>query len=228
MTDNFKAFADQNKEFIANAIKDFNGIYYYSMVWQNTYWRGHKAFKFPTDMWIAQEIIWETHPNLIIETGVLYGGSTLFFGDMLELNGKGTVLAIEKNLGESVPVNPRITYIKGDSISPEVIEEVSGRIKPDSKVMVVLDSAHYKGHVLKEMEIYGKFVTPGCYMVVDDTCISGHPVRCWLSEEIEIAPGPYEAVMEYLGKHPEWEIDHRREKFLLTTNPRGYLRKKDG
>jgi cephalosporin hydroxylase len=41
-----------------------------------TRWLGVSVVKSPTDLVILQEIIAETRPNLIIETGVLAGGST--------------------------------------------------------------------------------------------------------------------------------------------------------
>jgi len=226
MTENFKDFANNNKQFINDSIKTFMGIYYYSGVWQQTFWRGYRAFKYPTDMWTIQEIISETKPDIIIETGVMYGGSTLFLADMLELFGNGKVIAVENNMRQGIPTHNRIVYVEGDSTSNKIVEEVKKNFNGVHRVMVVLDSAHYKKHVLKEMEIYSKFVTPGCYMIVDDTCISGHPVRSFESEYVEIAPGPYEAVMEFLSTNKDFEIDFMREKFFVTTNPRGFLRRK--
>jgi cephalosporin hydroxylase len=35
-----------------------------------------------------------------------------------------------------------------------------------------------------------------------------------------------EAVGTFLREHPEFEVDYHRERFLLTSNPLGYLRKK--
>lgn len=35
----------------------------------------------------------------------------------------------------------------------------------------------------------------------------------------------YEAVEEFLETHKEFAVDDTREKFLLTFNPRGYLRR---
>jgi cephalosporin hydroxylase len=229
MMESFGEFCTDHKAFINKTIKDFMGIYYYSQIWQFTYWRGYKAFKYPMDMWIIQEIIQDTKPCLIIETGVMHGGSTLFLADMLELQKKGTVLAIENNMRKDLPEHPRITYINGDCLSDEVISQVKGIIKPESSVMVILDSAHFKYHVSKEINLYSQFVTPGCYLIVDDTCISGHPVRSVITvegEEKEINPGPYEAVMEFLSANKDFEIDFKREKFFITTNPRGFLRKK--
>ena len=86
--------------------------------------------------------------------------------------------------------------------------------------MVVLDSAHDKPHVLRELDVWAQFVTPGCYLVVEDTNLNGHPVPGWDDG------GPMEALDEWLPQHPEFEVDRSREKFFLTTQPKGFLIRK--
>lgn len=86
-------------------------------------------------------------------------------------------------------------------------------------VMTVLDSDHTMDHVLHELRAYGPLVTKDSYLVVEDTNINGHPVLpAW-------GPGPREAVDRYLAETDEFLIDERREKFLLTFNPRGFLKR---
>jgi cephalosporin hydroxylase len=34
-----------------------------------------------------------------------------------------------------------------------------------------------------------------------------------------------EAVQEFLGTHPEFRVDREYEKFFMTFNPHGYLRR---
>jgi cephalosporin hydroxylase len=62
-------------------------------------------------------------------------------------------------------------------------------------------------------------VSPGSYLVVEDTNINGHPVLPgW-------GPGPLEAVQKFLTETDEFAVDDSREKFLLTFNPHGYIRR---
>jgi cephalosporin hydroxylase len=59
----------------------------------------------------------------------------------------------------------------------------------------------------------------GSYLIVEDTNVNGHPVNR------EHGPGPMEALDEFLSEHREFVIDQRWQKFLMTFNPRGYLKR---
>jgi cephalosporin hydroxylase len=87
-------------------------------------------------------------------------------------------------------------------------------------VLVILDSDHSRDHVLDELRIYSRWVTPGSYLIVEDTNVNDHPALP------EHGPGPMEALEEFLAETDEFEIDAPREKFFLTFNPRGFLRKR--
>jgi cephalosporin hydroxylase len=87
-------------------------------------------------------------------------------------------------------------------------------------VLVILDSDHSREHVLDELRLYAGLVTPGSYLVVEDTNVNGHPVFA------EHGPGPMEALEAFLAETDEFEVDATREKFFLTFNPRGFLRKR--
>lgn len=207
-----------NKIFSKFYIKGFHKLYYYSTenTLLNTYWLGTPARKCPLDMWIYQEIIWETKPDIIIETGTAKGGSALFFASMCDLLKKGRVVTVD--LFKCDVSHPRIVKIVGDSVSDEVINKIK-KITRKKTAMVVLDSDHSKKHVLKEMEEYGKLVSVGNYLVVEDTNINGHPVQAGEGA------GPMEAVKEFLHKRKDFVLDRSREKFFLTFFPKGFLKR---
>lgn len=194
--------------------------------WTNTTWKGIKVSKCALDLWIYQEIIWETQPDVIIETGTSFGGSAMFMADMLAILPPGkytrrviTVDVHDEGISPEPQAYSNISFVKGDSV--EVAEKVRLFLPGlDAKVMVNLDSAHSMTHVLGEMRLYGKFVTPGQYMIVEDTNVNGHPVIP------DHGPGPAEAVAQYLQENDDFEVDWKREKFAMTFNPGGYLRKK--
>ena len=87
--------------------------------------------------------------------------------------------------------------------------------------MVILDSDHRKDNVLAELRAYSPLVQPGDYLIVEDTNVNGHPLVP------DFGPGPMEAVDEFLATDDSFEIDPAREKFYMTFNPRGYLRRLD-
>jgi cephalosporin hydroxylase len=192
--------------------------------WRDTRFLGCRILKNPLDLWIYQEILFELKPDLIIETGTAWGGSALWMASLCDLIGHGEVVTIDikrRKKDLPVPVHPRITYLLGSSTSDDIVGDVRNRVLTREKVLVVLDSDHSREHVLNELRIYGPLVTPGSYVIVEDTNVNGHPVAP------SFGPGPMEAVDSYLEETDEFKIDLTREKLLFTFNPRGYLRKRD-
>jgi cephalosporin hydroxylase len=96
---------------------------------------------------------------------------------------------------------------------------VRQRAADAKQTLVILDSDHSKDHVLAEMNSYHPLVRPGGYMIVEDTIVNGHPLRP------EFGPGPMEAVEEFLQSSDSWIIDRSKEKFLLSFNRSGYLKR---
>ncbi len=117
---------------------------------KQTRWRGVPLIKTPLDLWVFQEILYETQPDVLIETGTLYGGSAYYFASLFDMFGKGRVLTVDI-LKLDVPKHDRITYYIGSSTAPEIIEQMKNSIPEDETVMVVLDSSHESDHVLNEL-----------------------------------------------------------------------------
>lgn len=205
----------------SRVVDGFHRLYYGSgrQTWKNTRWLGARALKTPLDLWIYQELLVAVLPALIIETGTAEGGSALFLASVCQLLGRGEVLTIDKDAGER-PRHDRVTYVTGSSTAPETLALVAERAQGTSPVMVILDSDHTRDHVLTELRSYADFVTPGSYLVVEDTNLNDHPVLPGFG------PGPMEAVEEFLRERDDFEPDPGAEKFMLTFNPRGYLRRK--
>jgi len=176
-----------------------------------------------------QDIIFETKPNLIIETGTLHGGSTLFLAcvcDYMEsyYGMQAKIISIDIDKVEFRAWHPRITYLHGSSTDPKIVKKVKAEIKDGTRVMVILDSCHQAPHVLKELGIYSKLVTPGQYLIVEDTNLGGNPI--WIRwEDPDAGPGPNEALKEWLPKHKNFRVDESREKYRLTFHPGGYLKR---
>ena len=85
------------------------------------------------------------------------------------------------------------------------------------RTLVVLDSDHSQAHVEAELAEYGDLVSVGGYVIVEDSNIGR--IRK------DLLPGPLEAIEAFLARTNEFVIDREREKFLITHNPSGYLRR---
>jgi cephalosporin hydroxylase len=204
-------------------VERFHRLYYdaYALgeTWGSTFWLGVKTQKCPLDLWVYQEIIHELKPDVIIETGTLNGGSALFLASMCDLMARGAVITIDVNHKKELPTHPRIKYLLGSSISDEIVRDVRSQIREGDTVMVILDSDHRRDHVLSELRTYGALVSRGSYLIVEDTNINGNPVF------EDFGPGPMEAVEDFLRETKDFVVDREKEKFYLTFNPCGYLRK---
>jgi len=203
------------------AADEFHKLYYYSLdqTWNNTYWMNVPLLKCPLDVWIYQEIIVEQKPDVIIECGTARGSSALFMAHICDMVGSGKIITIDIKHEENRPQHKRVTYLTGSSISPEIVKQVKSAIGENDKVMVFLDSDHTMAHVLSELRIYNSLVSKGSYLIVEDSNVNGHPV------EPSHGPGPMEAIDKFLSENKDFIVDKKREKFFLTFNPNGYLKR---
>jgi cephalosporin hydroxylase len=212
------------KRLQGDVVDRFTEVYYDGALFgetrADTHWLGIRTDKNPLDLWIYQELLYELRPDLIVETGTAFGGSALYLASICDLIGQGKVVTVDIIEQEGRPQHPRLEYLTGSSVAPEMVDEVKRRIDPGATTLVVLDSNHKRDHVLEELRLYSPLVTPGSYVVVEDTILNGHPVSP------EFGPGPMEAVDEFLAGTDEFEVDRRREKLYLTFNRKGYLRRK--
>jgi cephalosporin hydroxylase len=192
------------------------------------WWNGWQIVKHPNDLMMYQEIIWQTQPELIVETGTYAGGSALFMANILDAMGPkhSQVVSVDIAVAPELPDHPRITFLQGQSSTDlrvvEAIQNIEMEIGWDCKTMVVLDSDHRQEHVLKELKLYAPLVSKGAYLIVEDT----HPLSVYSGDEDRSDGYPAGALKQWNpGKHG-FEADPRRERFLFTQNPQGYLRRK--
>ena len=223
---------------------------------------GRPIIQTPIDMAAVQELIWTVRPDLIIETGIAHGGSLILSASMLTLLDycdaaeRGTtldpraparrVLGIDIDIRahnraaiEAHPLANRIEMIQGSSIDPAIIAQVHNHVKPDQRVMVILDSNHTHDHVLAELEAYAPLTSRDSYCVIFDTVVEDLPETMFPDRPWSKGNNPKTAVWEYLRRLREegrraadgtplaLEIDKTIEgKLLITVAPDGYLRRR--
>lgn len=202
---------------------------------RNFTWMGVPILQYPSDMMVMQELIWQIKPDYVIETGVAFGGSALFYATILDAAGRGRVLGIDINplednmrVLESSPLARRISIFKGSSVDVKgnVAFALKSRLQGGT-VMVVLDSNHTHEHVLKELKLYAPLVSLDSYIVVFDTAIEkyGHIDS---NQDRPWGPGnnPWTAVQEFMKGNDEFTIDKSVERrTLVTSAPDGFLRR---
>ena len=200
------------------AVSRANDVLYLSDAWTETSWLGAQALKNPLVLWVYQEIMVETRPELIVETGTYRGGSAFYLASICDLVGVGEVVSIDvEPVRDAYPAHPRITYLGGrSSTDPDVVSTVRER-SAGKRTLVVLDSDHSQAHVEAELAAYAPLVAVGGYVIVEDSNIG--QIRK------DLLPGPLEAIEAFLARTDAFEIDRAREKFLITQNPSGYLRR---
>jgi cephalosporin hydroxylase len=189
-----------------------------SGVWMFTNWLGTQVIKCPLDLWIYQEILSETRPDVIVETGTWTGGSALYLASICDLLGHGRVITIDIQDRPERPSHSRITYVTGNSVDPEVIDGVREEIGADQTTMVILDSDHSTQHVLAELRAYAPLVSAGGYLIAEDT------VATMMIPPVPDS-GPLEAVQRFLAENPEFSVDEGCEKFLMSWHSGGFLRR---
>ncbi len=204
---------------------EFHRTYYNSEVWDKgrTTYFGIPIMKCPLDLWIYQELIVRIQPRVIIETGTWCGASAQFLANTMLMAHAQNPLVITIDIAPGVRgiKHMHVLQLIGSSTDPKALARCRKEIddRPNGPVMVILDSDHHEDHVYAELELYAPLVTIGSYLIVEDTNINGRPVLP------EFGPGPGEALDRWLPSHPEFAVDLECEKFGLTFNPGGYLRK---
>jgi cephalosporin hydroxylase len=221
---------DANLQNAAKSLLAQVDAHHWSYAWS---WLGLPIIQTPEDIVVFQEIIWSAKPTLIIETGVARGGSLIFLASMLKLVGQGRVIGVELELRPhnrraifDHPISEGIEIIDGSSTADAVISQVRSRIKPEDRVMVILDSNHTHEHVYNELKQYAPLVTPGQYLIVCDTGVEDVPTQHYRPRPWGPGNNPSTALDAYLCENLKFERDSfLNNKLLLSGSRGGFLRR---
>lgn len=234
-------FESEKKEWIRRIASD-TGLQKISLEWithasryKYSYhftWLGRPIIQFPQDIVMMQEIIWNTRPDVIIETGIAHGGSLIFYASMLELLGNGgKVLGIDIDIREHNrreierhPLYKNIQMVEGSSTDKDVVDQVYAAVQ-GKRVLLSLDSLHTHDHVLKELKLYSPLVSRGSYIVVFDTIIEDFPDGSFPDRPWKKGDNPMTAVKKFLELTDRFVVDTEiTSKLLISSAVNGYLR----
>jgi cephalosporin hydroxylase len=182
---------------------------------------GVRALKNPFDAWIYQEIIYEVKPDVIVEIGSAEGGSTLYFANLLDILRKGRVISVDIDRTKYKIKHKRIITVTGNSSSPGIISKVTKFCKGKS-VLIIHDADHSKNQVLNDLNNYSPLVSIDSYFIVEDSIVDLFKPGVDFGDYRE---GPLAAVEEFLDKNNNFVADAKRERYILTYNPMGFLKR---
>lgn len=199
-------------------------------------WHSADLWKHNDDLRRYDQIIRDTQPDVIIETGTNTGASASWMASATTVH--PLVITIDIDGGRWNRANQHgIIRLNGlDSVGPTTIEEITRRIQVHGakRVMVSLDSDHSAEHVRREIELYAPLVTPGCYLVVEDGILA------WLRDDQLKAHGcaydgtPLDAIYDLSrydghvspGVLADFERDTQIEfAYPVTMSPAGWWRR---
>ena len=175
-------------------------------------WLGRPIIQLPEDLIRLQEVIFTLRPDVIVETGIAHGGGLVFYASLCKALGKGRVIGVDVEIRphnrdaiEKHFLASYLTLIEGSSVAPAVVAEVARLVSPGDRVLVTLDSAHDKAHVLAELEAYAPLVGVGSYIVVMDG-IMGEVVGAPRTSPDWAWNNPRQAALTFVEKNPAFAI----------------------
>jgi cephalosporin hydroxylase len=133
------------------------------------------------------------------------------------------VISIDPHREEYDLTHKRVLPLTGNSSDRDILARVE-EYCAGKKVFVIQDGDHSKDQVLEDLENYSPFVSVGSYFIVEDGIVDLFHSEDGLGFREE-EPGPLAAVEEFLGRHSEFIVDRSRERYILTYNPKGFLKR---
>jgi len=190
-----------------------------------TVYRGVPFFKSPLDIALYLQLLSRLAPRTVFEVGTKFGGSALWFADMLTAQELDAGVVSVDISPLAAYTDPRIVFLEGDA-------KALGRVLSDDLLagrphpwLVVEDSSHFYAESMATLEFFHGHLRPGDYIVVEDGVVgqlSAEPYRKYDN-------GPSRAIIDFMAKYPGcYEVDARlcdHFGFNATYNPNGWLRR---
>lgn len=217
------------EKYLAYPLISWVNYHQHSILGKQCFWMGHRAMKNPMDAWIYQEIVYEVRPDYIIEIGNANGGTTLFLANICDLLNHGQVIGLDIDHGKFGVSHPRIELLTGECSSSQIVEAVQCKVA-GKKALVIHDAEHTRDAVSRDLRLYSPLVSVGSYFIVEDSFegIRGFNSRCGERPgvfSIRNPDSPLQAIECFIRENKNFIIDRSRERYILTSNYKGYLKR---
>lgn len=225
------------KKEIFNLYKKFLTSTLNKRIAHQTKWLGEPILQLPQDLFIFQELIFENKPDYIIELGVAWSGSLLYYSSIFNIIGGKKIIGIDtyiptqiqKRINKFKKLKNCIKLLNGFSTDEKIIKEISKLTKNSKKIIIHLDSDHSKKNVLDELNKYSKLLKKGSIIICGDTHVEffkNNPHG--RNKEYRKGNNPMNALNIFLkskeGKKYKQDLSYQ-DRYLLTLNPFGILKK---
>jgi cephalosporin hydroxylase len=200
---------------------------------------GIRMRKFPEDLRVYEELLWECRIDVVLELGLGHGGSALWFRDRLRtlaMYGRsrhGLVIAVDRDTAAGrhhleiadPAFEAEIRLVQSDVRDPAVVSKVERHLPADARVLVIDDSAHRYDTTMATLRFFSPIVPVGGFIVIED----GHRdfPEMMPPNFPGVAQGVTTAIDEWLATEEGARFVLRRDKerYIVTSSPRGFLQR---
>jgi cephalosporin hydroxylase len=192
--------------------------------------------KFPEDLRVYEHLLWASRADVVLELGVQFGGSSLWFRDRLHALGRYrppsskqviavdvVVTAARERLAAIDPSYANdITLIEGSVTDPELVERIARLIPPGAQCLVIEDTAHVYETTLASLRGFSRFVPVGGFFIVEDGCVDRESLRVSDDWPRGVAPA-IRSWLEHEGHG--FVVRSDLELYGVTCHPGGFLQR---
>ena len=198
-------------------------------------WNGEALIQTPDDILALQEIIYKTRPEVIIEVGVAWGGSLLFYHTLSKDVVIKKIIGIDifipndlkKRIKKKTNNTKKILLLEGSSLDKNLISYLIKITKKYKSFLIHLDSNHTSEHVFNELKVYSKFLNSKNYLIVGDTVLANIPNQKHRPRDWSANNNPMTALNLFLKNNKSFKIDYSiNYRQIFTNQPAGYIFKK--
>lgn len=187
-------------------------------------YRGIGCLKSPFDMVLYLQLFSRQPPRTVFEIGTRFGGSALWFADMMDNHGvAANVITVDVAPPEGFH-DPRIRLLSGDAKALGAALDEAALNLPHPW-LVVEDSSHMYPESIAVLRFFHPHPQPGDYIVIEDGVVAFMDPAKYGKYEC----GPTRAVENFVAEHPgEYEVDASLCDHFghnVTYNPNGWLKK---
>jgi cephalosporin hydroxylase len=146
-------------------------------------WRGMPLMKNVFDFAMYPALIAELRPRTVFEIGSGLGASAAWFADNMTFSGvDGRVHSVD--IRRAAVEHPLVTFFQGDCANPKALFN-ERLLRSEPHPWLVVEDAHH--NVAAVLEHFHQFMTPGDYLVVEDSDVKRDDLRAFIGAH----PGCY-------------------------------------